>query len=101
MVGPDPLKTQMECRLKNRQSNRQKPEITSQPHQLTVLQSLLAVAVSSTEMLRRRFHLHVRGCLPPISAEWCGKSLGMFFEEDFKAHAFSKILTLSNTNFIN
>ncbi|NHO42746.1 hypothetical protein GOB83_11245, partial [Acetobacter fabarum] len=34
------LKTQTGCHRKNRQSNRQKPEITRQAHQSTVLRSL-------------------------------------------------------------
>jgi len=39
-MGRDLLKTQSESRLKNPQSNRQKPEIASQAHQPTVLRSL-------------------------------------------------------------
>ncbi|KAA8383338.1 hypothetical protein FOH22_17150 [Acetobacter tropicalis] len=40
VTAPNLLKTQTGCHRKNRQSNRQKPEITRQAHQATVLRSL-------------------------------------------------------------
>ncbi|MEZ7137983.1 hypothetical protein ACBR42_16510, partial [Komagataeibacter sp. SM21] len=40
ITAPNLLKTQTGCQRKNRQSNRQKPEITGHAHQLTVLRSL-------------------------------------------------------------
>ncbi|WP_262411463.1 HAD hydrolase family protein, partial [Acetobacter tropicalis] len=40
VTAPNLLKTQTGCHRKNRQSNRQKPEITRQAHQSTVLRSL-------------------------------------------------------------
>jgi hypothetical protein len=40
MIVPSLLRTQIESYPKNRQSNRQKPEITSERNQSTVLRSL-------------------------------------------------------------
>ncbi|MCX2567418.1 hypothetical protein OQ496_13275, partial [Acetobacter suratthaniensis] len=40
IIAPNLLKTQSDSHLKNRQSNRQKPEITRLAHQSTVLRSL-------------------------------------------------------------